>query len=143
MAAANLQQTHAEMTGRVIKTPPVPLGPLPDGWEQSSTPDGEIYFINHQTRTTSWFDPRIPAQLQRAPGMVVPQIGATWNQNSNNSNSSLQAASQQMRLQSLQLERERLKLRQQEIIRQVRIYLLLRTGLNATSHSYVVCLLMT
>lgn len=35
------------------------LGPLPDGWEQARTSEGEIYFINHQTRTTSWFDPRI------------------------------------------------------------------------------------
>lgn len=37
----------------------VDIGPLPEGWEQSSTADGEVYFINHQTRTTSWFDPRI------------------------------------------------------------------------------------
>lgn len=35
------------------------LGPLPEGWEQAKTPEGEIYFINHLTRTTSWFDPRI------------------------------------------------------------------------------------
>lgn len=35
------------------------LGPLPDGWEQARTAEGETYFINHQTRTTSWFDPRI------------------------------------------------------------------------------------
>lgn len=35
------------------------LGPLPEGWEQAATPEGEVYFINHQTRTTSWFDPRI------------------------------------------------------------------------------------
>lgn len=35
------------------------LGPLPDGWEQATTAEGEIYFINHQTKTTSWFDPRI------------------------------------------------------------------------------------
>lgn len=35
------------------------LGPLPEGWEQARTPEGEIYFINHQSRTTSWFDPRI------------------------------------------------------------------------------------
>lgn len=59
LAAANLQATHAELTGRLNKPPPVPLGPLPEGWEQSSTPEGEIYFINHHTRTTSWFDPRI------------------------------------------------------------------------------------
>lgn len=35
------------------------LGPLPDGWEQAVTVDGETYFINHVARTTSWFDPRI------------------------------------------------------------------------------------
>lgn len=36
-----------------------PLGSLPDGWEQATTPEGEVYFINHAARTTSWFDPRI------------------------------------------------------------------------------------
>lgn len=36
-----------------------PSSPLPDGWEEARTSDGGIYFINHQTRTTSWFDPRI------------------------------------------------------------------------------------
>lgn len=35
------------------------LGPLPEGWEQAKTEEGEVYFINHLTRTTSWFDPRI------------------------------------------------------------------------------------
>ncbi|KAH9383347.1 hypothetical protein HPB48_024562 [Haemaphysalis longicornis] len=35
------------------------LGPLPDGWEQATTAEGEVYFINHIERTTSWFDPRI------------------------------------------------------------------------------------
>lgn len=35
------------------------LGPLPEGWEQAITAAGEIYFINHNTRSTSWFDPRI------------------------------------------------------------------------------------
>lgn len=39
---------------------PNSLGPLPDGWEQAVTPEGEIYFINHINRTTSWFDPRLP-----------------------------------------------------------------------------------
>lgn len=37
----------------------VDLGPLPEGWEQAQTAEGEVYFINHQMRTTSWFDPRI------------------------------------------------------------------------------------
>ncbi|XP_047738085.1 transcriptional coactivator YAP1 isoform X2 [Hyalella azteca] len=48
------------------------LGPLPEGWEQAITADGEIYYINHQEKATSWFDPRIPrryqtAQLQKTP----------------------------------------------------------------------------
>lgn len=41
------------------------LGPLPEGWDQATTPEGEVYFINHIDRTTSWLDPRIPAHLQR------------------------------------------------------------------------------
>lgn len=35
------------------------LGSLPEGWEQAKTSEGEVYFINHKTRTTSWYDPRI------------------------------------------------------------------------------------
>nr|2LAW_A Chain A, Yorkie homolog [Homo sapiens] len=34
-------------------------GPLPDGWEQAMTQDGEIYYINHKNKTTSWLDPRL------------------------------------------------------------------------------------
>lgn len=37
----------------------VPLGPLPDGWEQAITAEGEIYYINHKNKTTSWLDPRL------------------------------------------------------------------------------------
>lgn len=33
--------------------------PMPDGWEQAVTPEGETYYINHNDRTTSWFDPRL------------------------------------------------------------------------------------
>ena len=33
------------------------LNGLPDGWEQAVTSEGEVYYINHQTKTTSWFHP--------------------------------------------------------------------------------------
>ncbi|CAH1708884.1 transcriptional coactivator YAP1 [Aphis gossypii] len=99
----------------------VTLGPLPDGWEQAVTGDGETYFINHIARTTSWFDPRIPVHLQRAPtsGAVLPSGSASWLLNgASGLSQSLQVTQQKLRLHSLQLERERLKSRQQEIIRQ-------------------------
>ncbi|XP_053689337.1 transcriptional coactivator yorkie isoform X1 [Sabethes cyaneus] len=37
------------------------FGDLPPGWEQARTQDGRIYYINHNTRTTTWEDPRITA----------------------------------------------------------------------------------
>ncbi|KAK0523250.1 hypothetical protein OC834_003529 [Tilletia horrida] len=33
-------------------------GPLPAGWEQRNTPEGRPYFVDHNTRTTTWVDPR-------------------------------------------------------------------------------------
>jgi len=38
--------------------------PLPSGWEQRTTPDGKIYYVDHATRTTSWNDPR---KMQPSP----------------------------------------------------------------------------
>ncbi|XP_017567064.1 membrane-associated guanylate kinase, WW and PDZ domain-containing protein 1b isoform X4 [Pygocentrus nattereri] len=35
-----------------------PLGPLPENWEMAYTESGEVYFIDHNTKTTSWLDPR-------------------------------------------------------------------------------------
>lgn len=32
--------------------------PLPAGWEQARDYDGRVFFIDHNTRQTSWIDPR-------------------------------------------------------------------------------------
>ncbi|XP_036719122.1 membrane-associated guanylate kinase, WW and PDZ domain-containing protein 2 isoform X9 [Balaenoptera musculus] len=32
---------------------------LPDNWEMAYTEKGEVYFIDHNTKTTSWLDPRL------------------------------------------------------------------------------------
>ncbi|XP_789542.2 transcriptional coactivator YAP1 isoform X2 [Strongylocentrotus purpuratus] len=58
------------------------LGPLPINWEQAVTPEGEVYFINHVERTTTWLDPRI---AMRAPG-TVQAAAAALQQSQNNSN---------------------------------------------------------
>lgn len=34
--------------------------PMPLGWEKAKTDLGEIYYMNHNTKTTSWNDPRFP-----------------------------------------------------------------------------------
>ncbi|KAJ1533729.1 DNA-binding transcription factor yap1, partial [Nowakowskiella sp. JEL0078] len=31
---------------------------LPKEWEESLTPDGVSYFVNHETKETTWIDPR-------------------------------------------------------------------------------------
>lgn len=33
-------------------------GPLPAGWEERYTPEGRPYYVDHNTRTTTWVDPR-------------------------------------------------------------------------------------
>ncbi|XP_064779561.1 membrane-associated guanylate kinase, WW and PDZ domain-containing protein 1-like [Oncorhynchus masou masou] len=50
----NGQQTHAQPQA----SPEDPLGPLPDNWEMAYTENGEVYYIDHNTKTTSWIDPR-------------------------------------------------------------------------------------
>lgn len=44
--------------------PPTAMATLPEGWEQAITSAGETYFINHNTRTTSWFDPRMRTYIK-------------------------------------------------------------------------------
>ncbi|KAG7217648.1 hypothetical protein INR49_021337 [Caranx melampygus] len=91
-------------------------GPLPEGWEQAITSEGEIYYINHKNKTTSWLDPRLDQRYalnqqritQSAPvkqgGQLPPQ------------HSGVMGGNNQMRLQ--QIEKERLRLKQQELLRQ-------------------------
>ncbi|XP_060090876.1 transcriptional coactivator YAP1 isoform X1 [Heteronotia binoei] len=101
-------------------------GPLPDGWEQAMTQDGEIYYINHKNKTTSWLDPRLDPRFamsqrisqsapMKQPPPLAPQSPPGGVLGSGSSNQQ-----QQMRLQQLQVEKERLRLKHQELLRQVR-----------------------
>ncbi|KAM8946864.1 NEDD4-like E3 ubiquitin-protein ligase WWP2 [Pelodytes ibericus] len=40
-----------------------PLGPLPNGWEKHQD-NGRVYYVNHNTRTTQWEDPRTQGMIQ-------------------------------------------------------------------------------
>uniref|UniRef100_A0A3Q2R1B7 E3 ubiquitin-protein ligase n=1 Tax=Fundulus heteroclitus TaxID=8078 RepID=A0A3Q2R1B7_FUNHE len=43
-----------------------PLGPLPAGWEKRQD-NGRVYFVNHNTRTTQWDDPRTQGMIKEHP----------------------------------------------------------------------------
>ncbi|KAH8678694.1 hypothetical protein BGZ60DRAFT_525439 [Tricladium varicosporioides] len=50
---------------------------LPQGWEQSSTPSGQPFFIDHNTHTTTFIDPRSgkpspPVDSIQLPGDALP-----------------------------------------------------------------------
>ncbi|XP_027705325.1 transcriptional coactivator YAP1 isoform X11 [Vombatus ursinus] len=121
--------------------------PLPAGWEMAKTSSGQRYFLNHIDQTTTWQDPR-KAMLSQMN--VTAPTSPPVQQNIMNSASAMnqrisQSApvkqppplapqspqggvmgggssnqQQQMRLQQLQMEKERLRLKHQELLRQVR-----------------------
>jgi hypothetical protein len=50
----NQKEISHDMKANIART-----CPLPAGWEEARTPTGEVYFINHNTKTTAWEDPRL------------------------------------------------------------------------------------
>ncbi|XP_036609051.1 NEDD4-like E3 ubiquitin-protein ligase WWP1 isoform X1 [Trichosurus vulpecula] len=44
-----------------------PLGPLPPGWEKRVDSNDRVYFVNHNTKTTQWEDPRTQGLLPESP----------------------------------------------------------------------------
>ncbi|GAA5877383.1 hypothetical protein JCM16303_003311 [Sporobolomyces ruberrimus] len=50
-----------EPSGHDLEVQDDDLGSLPAGWERRETPRGRSYFVDHNTKTTSWDDPRVPS----------------------------------------------------------------------------------
>ncbi|XP_037545627.1 E3 ubiquitin-protein ligase NEDD4a isoform X2 [Nematolebias whitei] len=50
---------------------------LPSDWEVRSAPNGRPFFINHNTKTTTWEDPRfkLPVQVRRAASLDPADLG--------------------------------------------------------------------
>ncbi|KAF4576917.1 hypothetical protein EYR36_004901 [Pleurotus pulmonarius] len=63
LALRQQQQSTAALPSQV---PNPQLGPLPSGWEMRITSAERIYFVDHNTRTTSWDDPRLPSQVDES-----------------------------------------------------------------------------
>ncbi|KAL1955975.1 hypothetical protein VTO42DRAFT_7875 [Malbranchea cinnamomea] len=53
----------------ISQQPVSQLGPLPSGWEMRLTNTARVYFVDHNTKTTTWDDPRLPSSLDQG----VPQ----------------------------------------------------------------------
>lgn len=66
----NGQNQNTGANNTTIQQQPVSqLGPLPSGWEMRLTNTARVYFVDHNTKTTTWDDPRLPSSLDQG----VPQ----------------------------------------------------------------------
>uniref|UniRef100_A0A8D3ACR5 WW domain-containing protein n=1 Tax=Scophthalmus maximus TaxID=52904 RepID=A0A8D3ACR5_SCOMX len=73
-----LSQLQSAVAQHPISGTPVhahSLSPLPEGWEQAVTADGEVYYIDHINKNTSWVDPSLgstPSNLSQKmnPGIL-------------------------------------------------------------------------
>uniref|UniRef100_A0A8C5A4K3 Membrane associated guanylate kinase, WW and PDZ domain containing 2b n=1 Tax=Gadus morhua TaxID=8049 RepID=A0A8C5A4K3_GADMO len=54
------------------------LGPLPDNWEMAYTEKGEVYFIDHNTKTTSWLDPRLAKKAKPPEECQEDELPYGW-----------------------------------------------------------------
>lgn len=59
----------ANNNSTIAQQPVSQLGPLPSGWEMRLTNTARVYFVDHNTKTTTWDDPRLPSSLDQG----VPQ----------------------------------------------------------------------
>uniref|UniRef100_A0A8C7FRB4 Membrane-associated guanylate kinase, WW and PDZ domain-containing protein 2 n=1 Tax=Oncorhynchus kisutch TaxID=8019 RepID=A0A8C7FRB4_ONCKI len=54
------------------------LGPLPDNWEMAYTEKEEVYFIDHNTKTTSWLDPRLAKKAKPPEECKEDELPYGW-----------------------------------------------------------------
>jgi len=56
---------NAQGNSTIQQQPVSQLGPLPSGWEMRLTNTARVYFVDHNTKTTTWDDPRLPSSLDQ------------------------------------------------------------------------------
>ncbi|VDM95688.1 unnamed protein product [Thelazia callipaeda] len=94
------------------------LGPLPDGWAKRYDQNGEVYFVDHNSRETTWYDPRIPAHLQEER---IWQRHGCSRQNTDQIRRNIYEVPldhSSIRRQQLKMERRDMQERQQQLYRQ-------------------------
>src|SRR5690606_7790169 len=60
-----MYQPNAQSQSSMQQQPVSQLGPLPSGWEMRLTSTARVYFVDHNTKTTTWDDPRLPSSLDQ------------------------------------------------------------------------------
>lgn len=66
-SATSSQSSAAATTNipiQVLEQTVSQLGPVPSGWEMRLTQAGRVYFVDHNTKTTTWDDPRLPSSVE-------------------------------------------------------------------------------
>lgn len=58
-------RTYGPSMNTIQQQPVSQLGPLPSGWEMRLTNTARVYFVDHNTKTTTWDDPRLPSSLDQ------------------------------------------------------------------------------
>lgn len=58
-------RTYGPTNSTIQQQPVSQLGPLPSGWEMRLTNTARVYFVDHNTKTTTWDDPRLPSSLDQ------------------------------------------------------------------------------
>uniref|UniRef100_A0AAG5DW01 HECT-type E3 ubiquitin transferase n=1 Tax=Anopheles atroparvus TaxID=41427 RepID=A0AAG5DW01_ANOAO len=68
--ASPMPASVASLAPNDARKPEDGLAPLPEGWEERVHSDGRIFFIDHNSRTTQWEDPRL--SIPNIAGQAVP-----------------------------------------------------------------------
>ncbi|XP_075584306.1 NEDD4-like E3 ubiquitin-protein ligase WWP1 isoform X3 [Pelecanus crispus] len=58
MQQFNQRYLYSDLFASMLSAENDPLGPLPPGWERRVDSNDRVYFVNHNTKTTQWEDPR-------------------------------------------------------------------------------------
>ncbi|XP_054912720.1 membrane-associated guanylate kinase, WW and PDZ domain-containing protein 3a isoform X1 [Poeciliopsis prolifica] len=71
-------QSAGAMDMRVWNTLDESQEPLPKNWEMAYTETGMVYFIDHNTKTTTWLDPRLARKAKPPEKCVEGELPYGW-----------------------------------------------------------------
>ncbi|XP_003793913.1 membrane-associated guanylate kinase, WW and PDZ domain-containing protein 3 isoform X1 [Otolemur garnettii] len=71
-------QTNSSMDFRNYMMRDETLEPLPKNWEMAYTDTGMIYFIDHNTKTTTWLDPRLCKKAKAPEDCADGELPYGW-----------------------------------------------------------------